>query len=126
MEIMRRAMGLEPGAYRIDERLVELTFGTWEGLTWKEVRKADPGRAALRERDKWAYVPPEGESYAMLKERVRPVLAGLARPTAMVAHGGVARAFLVLATGLSERNGASADIWQGRVLVIGNGRSDWV
>jgi probable phosphoglycerate mutase len=126
MEIMRGAMGLAPTGYRIDERLVELTFGEWEGLTWKEVRKADPARAALRERNKWAYVPPQGESYAMLQERVRPFLASLTRPSAIVAHGGVARAFLVLVTGLSQRNGASADIWQGRVLVIADGRAAWI
>ena len=126
MEILRQAVGLPPGAYRTDERLIELTFGEWEGLTWKEVRKADPGRAALRERDKWSYVPPGGESYALLTERVRPVLDGLTRPTVIVAHGGVARAFLALACGLSRRDAASVDIWQGRVLVIDGSEHRWV
>jgi probable phosphoglycerate mutase len=126
MEIVRQSIGLHPTAYRTDDRLIELTFGEWEGLTWKEVRKADPGRAALRERDKWSYVPPGGESYALLTERVRPVLDGLTRPTVIVAHGGVARAFLALACGLSRRDAASVDIWQGRVLVIDGSEHRWV
>ena len=39
MERLREAIGLHPDRYRLDERLVELTFGSWEGMTWKEVRK---------------------------------------------------------------------------------------
>jgi probable phosphoglycerate mutase len=123
MEILRAAIGLYPEGYRLDDRLVELTFGAWEGLTWKEVRRAEPQLAALRERDKWNYVPPGGgESYAMLVDRVRPILDDLTRDTVIVAHGGVARAFLALCCGISPRQAATMDIWQGRVLVI-EGRS---
>ncbi|MDF2812157.1 MAG: histidine phosphatase family protein [Microvirga sp.] len=123
MERLREAIGLYPGYYRLDERLVELTFGSWEGMTWKEVRKQEPQLAVLREQDKWNYVPPGGgESYAMLADRVRPILDDLTRDTVLVAHGGVARAFLAVACGVSTRHAASIDIWQGKVLVI-EGRS---
>ena len=125
MERLREAIGLHPSAYRLDGRLVELTFGTWEGLTWKDVRKQEPVAAAARERDKWGYVPPEGESYAMLAERVRPILGDLTRDTVMVSHGGVARAFLAAACGVSTRHAASIDIWQGKVLVIENRKHWW-
>jgi probable phosphoglycerate mutase len=119
MALLRKAIGLDPDSYRLDDRLVELTFGDWEGLTWKEVRKAEPQLASLRERDKWNYAPPGGgESYAMLVDRVRPVLDDLTRDTVLVAHGGVARAFLAVACGVSTRDAASIDIWQGKVLVI--------
>jgi broad specificity phosphatase PhoE len=126
MERLRAAVGLDPSDYRLDPRLVELTFGEWEGMTWKEVRKAAPQLAAARERDKWGYVPPGGESYAMLAERVRPVLADLSRDTVVVAHGGVARALLSAACGVSSRHAASLDIWQGKVLVIAGRTHEWV
>jgi broad specificity phosphatase PhoE len=127
MELMRKAMGLHPESYKLDERLVEITFGAWEGMTWKEVRKAEPQMAALRERDKWNYVPPGGgESYAMLVDRIRPVLDDLTRDTVIVAHGGVARAFLAIVCGVSSRQAASMDIWQGRVLVIEGRNHRWV
>lgn len=126
MERLREAIGLYPNHYRLDDRLVELTFGSWEGLTWKEVRKSEPQLAALRERDKWNYAPPGGgESYAMLADRVRPILDDLTRETVLVAHGGVARAFLAVACGVSTRHAASIDIWQGRVLVIEGRRHRW-
>lgn len=127
MEILRAAAGLQPQGYRLDERLVEITFGAWEGMTWKEVRRAEPRLAALREQDKWNYAPPGGgESYAMLVERVRPVLDDLTRDTVIVAHGGVARAFLSICCGISSRQAASMDIWQGRVLVIEGRNHRWV
>jgi len=126
MEIMRATMGLDPRAYRIDGRLVELTFGAWEGLTWREVRKAYPEKAAARERDKWAYVPPHGESYSMLAERVRPILDDLPRPAVIVAHGGIARALLALIGGVPRHCAASVDIWQGSILVFRDGRYEWV
>ncbi len=127
MEILRRTLGLHPESYKLDERLVELTFGSWEGMTWKEVRKAEPSLAALREQDKWHYAPPGGgESYAMLVDRIRPFLDDLTRDTAVVAHGGVARAFLSIACGVNSRQAASMDIWQGRILVIEGRSHRWV
>jgi probable phosphoglycerate mutase len=125
MELLRGALGLDPAGYRTDPRLVELTFGEWEGRTWREVRKADPDRASARERDKWGYVPPGGESYAGLAARTRPFLEEVARDTVVVAHGGVARVFLAIACGVSNRHAASLDIWQGRALVIRPSRFEW-
>jgi len=127
MEILRATLGLHPESYKLDDRLVELTFGVWEGLTWKEVRKAEPQLASLREQDKWNYAPPGGgESYAMLVNRLRPFLDDLTRDTVVVAHGGVARAFLATACGVSSRQAASMDIWQGKILVIEGRSHRWV
>jgi broad specificity phosphatase PhoE len=125
-ERARTAIGLHPTYYRTDDRLRELTFGRWEGLTWKDVRKSDPGGAAVRERDKWRAVPPEGESYEMLTARVAGFLPELRRETVLVSHGGVARVLMTMIGGISPANAAGADIWQGRVLVFENGACRWV
>jgi broad specificity phosphatase PhoE len=126
MRIMRRSLGLPDHGWRSEERLRELSFGQWEGLTWKEVRKADPPGAALRTADKWGFTPPGGESYATLLERIRPVIEGLSGDAIMVAHGGVARAALVLLTGMEPAAATMEDIWQGRVLVFEAGGFFWV
>ena len=125
MEILRRTLALDPAGYRVDPRLVELTFGRWEGQTWREVRRSEAALASLRERDKWAFVPPDGESYAMLRERMAPVVAEISRPTVLVSHGGVARVLLNLLAGIGEREAPRADIWQGRILVLAEGRHRW-
>ncbi|MGL4438786.1 MAG: histidine phosphatase family protein [Bosea sp. (in: a-proteobacteria)] len=125
MEIMRTAMGLHPPYYKLDERLREITFGTWEGLTWREVRKQDAARARAREDNKWHFVPPSGESYEMLLARVMPVFLSLRRNTVVVSHGGVMRAALA-GFGL-ERPGTAEnlDIHQGRVIAVANGAYSW-
>jgi probable phosphoglycerate mutase len=125
MSILRGAIGLPPDGYEQDSRLIELTFGEWEGLTWREVKRRDPGGAAGRERGKWAFTPPGGESYAALRDRVAPAVASLTGPTVLVSHGGVARALLNLLAGVPEALAPSVDIWQGRVLVIADGAHRW-
>ena len=94
MEIVRATMGLDPEAYRVDERLREIAYGDWEGWTLAELRVDQPERMAAREADKWMFLPPAGESYEMLSERVANWLATVTRPTVVAAHGGVGRVLL--------------------------------
>lgn len=126
MTILRRELGLPPDDFRIDERLRELTFGAWEGFTWREIRKSERELAQARERDKWGFVPPGGESYRMLAERVRPVLAALAPDTVLVSHGGVARAVLALIGAVDTIEAARVEIWQGKILVVEGGKATWM
>ncbi|MCP8939067.1 histidine phosphatase family protein [Alsobacter sp. SYSU M60028] len=124
-EIARATLGLSPDGYAVEDRLKEISFGRWEGMTWREVRKAEPEAARGREGGKWGFVPPGGESYAMLSERVRPWTAGLSGDYVVVAHGGVARALMYLLAGTPGPRAASVDIWQGRLLVFEKGGCFW-
>ncbi len=126
MEIFRDALGLYPKYYKTDPSLKEITFGDWEGMTWPEVRKRDPDLARARERDKWNTVPPGGESYAMLMERLTAFVAVLERDSLLVSHGGVARALMVLLGGVSKVDAPVRDIVQGKVLKFEAGRVRWL
>jgi broad specificity phosphatase PhoE len=120
MEILRGKLGLPPEDFRIDPRLREIGFGSWEGSTWAEIRRRDPAGAAGRDRDRWHHRPPGigGESYAALVERVGPLLTGLERDTVIVAHGGVARAALVALGHLDIYAAPRIGIRQGEVLIL--------
>ena len=126
LQLARAEMGLPPDEGRLDDRLIEFTFGRWEGLTWPEVCAVDPGLAHAREADKWNFTPPGGESYAQLTQRLEPWLAEQRGANVVVSHGGVARALMAMIGGLPETRAPTADIWQGRVLVFSNGRFDWI
>ena len=126
MELAREAMGLDPFAYETDPRLMELSFGQWEGLIWPEVQARDPWAAKAREGDKWLFQPPGGESYAMLAERLRPWLATITRDTLVVSHGGVARALMAMIGGIPTSQAAMDDIHQGRVLIFEAGKRAWL
>ena len=122
MELMRAAMGLDPEAYRTDARLMEMSFGRWEGFTFAELRAREAAALAERERDKWGFVLPGGESYAQLELRVGTWYESLERDSVVTAHGGVCRA-LIAHLDLAEPAAASTgDIGQGCVYVFdGNG-----
>ena len=126
MDLARTAMGLAPRRYRLDPTLVELSFGDWEGLTWPEIEARDPAGAAEREADRWNFVPPNGQSYAMLCDRLRPWLAARSGDVFVASHGGVARAFLALIAGVKPEIAAAISIWQGRAIVFEKGGYRWV
>ncbi len=126
MRLARAEMGLPPEEFSTEPRLMELTFGEWEGLTWPEVKARSPQAANWREGDKWNFVPPGGESYAMLEERLKPWLEALNGEQVVVAHGGVARVLMAMLGGLAHERAALADVWQGRVLVFHRDRFDWI
>lgn len=118
MELMRAAMKLEPDAYRTDARLMEMSFGRWEGFTFPELQAREAPALAARERDKWGFVLPGGESYALLQVRVRDWYESVERDSIVAAHGGVCRA-LIAHFDLAQPEAASTgDIGQGCVYVF--------
>ncbi len=121
MEILRSGLGLPRKGYAIEPRLAELSFGRWEGLTYAEVRALDQRALAVRERDKWSFTTPEGESYAQLLVRVREWHAGAEGDIIVAAHGGVARVLMVLFGVRTTQDAPLGDVGQGVVYEFGPG-----
>ncbi len=81
------------------ERLRELDFGIWDGMTAESCRRLDPDRFDRWMRDPWTTQPPGGESLAQLWKRVRTFVASAFRShpgqtLAIVTHGGPIRVLL--------------------------------
>ncbi len=125
-ELARKAIGLPPQRYTTDDRLKELTFGDWEGRTWAELRSVDRNMVKARTADKWSYVPPRGESYAMLHDRIALWLKTVTQDLVVVSHGGVARVLMVLLAGKPNGQAAEEPIWQGKLLIFRNKTVEWV
>ncbi|WP_244600185.1 histidine phosphatase family protein [Blastochloris tepida] len=125
MELLRATLGLTPEGYAVDARLAELSFGRWEGLTWPEIRAADPARAAARDRSTWTHTPPGGESYVDLAERLERWCETLSGDAVVVSHGGVTRALLVLFGSMSASEACRFNVPQNRVCVVGEGWAEW-
>lgn len=118
MELLRGALGLDPLRYDIDGRLIEISYGEWEGLTLPEIDRLMPGMLAERERDKWDFAPPGGESYRTLTARISEWYDGLTRDTVVAAHGGGVRALMALFGLLPRTDATHAQIAQGVVYVF--------
>ncbi|GHD05865.1 phosphoglycerate mutase [Tianweitania populi] len=128
MERLREAMGLDPQAYRTDRRLMELSFGDWQGFTFAELEEKTPGLRAQRNQDKWNYLPPGkgAESYALLAQRFNGWLRELSTQTICVAHGGIVRTLFHLLGEADEVAASEMDIPQDRILRMENDRLSWL
>lgn len=126
MELVRGEMGLDPAGYLPVPALRELSFGRYEGLTYEDIEARHPDDFASLRADKWRYLPPGGESYVMLRERVAPWYAGLAGPTVVVSHGGVYRALKSLLLGRVEPGLAEFLVPQDRISLWRDGEESWV
>jgi len=118
MERLRATLGLDPNAYQLDARLAELSFGQWEGLAYPELLKDEKDVLAARERDKWNFIPPGGESYADLLVRLSAWHATIVRDSVVVAHGGTARALVALRGFAEPEKAATFSIDHGVVYVF--------
>lgn len=88
-------------AARTEDRLVEMDYGTFEGLSVAELR-AELGDAMTENEARGLdFMPPGGESPREVLDRVSPLLAEIAArgaATGCVTHKGVIRAVLAAAT----------------------------
>jgi probable phosphoglycerate mutase len=126
MEIARAAMNLDPQAYAVDPRLVEITFGELEGFTYQDIEDREPGWLKQRDANKWEFLPPGGESYRMLHDRIIAWLETVRVPLVVVAHGGVGRVLRAHLLGLDKSTSVAESFPQDRVFLWRDGQGAWV
>jgi broad specificity phosphatase PhoE len=100
--IVADLIGHDPETIVHDDRLKEVTFGIWDGLNIEELRADHNDAWQSRLADRWRFIPPGGESYLQVGERVGSFIAELPaeRPIVVAAHGAHNRVFRGLWRGL--------------------------
>ena len=93
-----------------------------KALTLPEIDVRFPGVLAERERDKWDFAPPGGESYRELARRIGEWYAALTQDTVVAAHGGGVRALMALFNVMPREEATHAQIAQGVVYVFADGK----
>ncbi len=86
----------------VDERLVEMDWGDYQGSTVDELRQREADTFDANEHRGLDFTPPRGESPRDVQARLAPLLARIAAdatPTLAVTHRGVIRAIYAAATG---------------------------
>lgn len=69
--IVSQELGLREATVVISPLLIEHHLGNWQGLTWEEIEEKFPRARSAREANKWTYLVPGGESYALVANRAR-------------------------------------------------------
>jgi probable phosphoglycerate mutase len=121
MELARGALNLPVADYSIDNRLREIGYGNWEGLTQPEMQLNDAATFASRSLNKWSVAAPAGESYASVTLRMRDWFNSVTTDSVTVAHGGTMRALMVALGIATEIEAAETMIGQGVVYVFRDG-----
>lgn len=102
-EILAAHYGLK---VEVEDGLVEVDVGRWEGRSWAEIAEIDAATLAAFSNDEGRCAYPDGESYAHVAQRVEPVFTALlnrhaGRQFGVVAHSVVNRVYLAQLLGMS-------------------------
>jgi broad specificity phosphatase PhoE len=104
--------------------LREVNHGVIDGWTAEAIMASPYGPA--RERDKYNYAPPGGESYKGIEARILGVLDPLpAAPTLLVTHLGPMRVLLHCLGGVSEAEATGAKIGHDEMLILSHDGGHW-
>jgi len=91
MDRVRAGVGEPLPDLTIDPRLIEISFGIYEGHLHTDLASGTMAIAGERSADFWYFRPPEGESYDDVAKRVLDFGAALTGPSVIVSHGGILR-----------------------------------
>ncbi len=91
-------------------QLVEVEFGVWEGLTWKEIEESYPGEYRHWVMDPSHASPPGGESQKEISQRCKTAVNEIIRQTggrediAVVSHGATLACLVSVMLGPEEED----------------------
>jgi probable phosphoglycerate mutase len=122
-EIIRECLGRsEP--LRFDDRLRELSFGSWDGLMRADIAALMPGAFDEERREEWYFATPDGETYEVFAGRVGAWLAEAQmsdQPLIVVTHGVVTRILRGLYAGLPRAAAMRLPVPQDRIFRLAHG-----
>ncbi|RJL05856.1 histidine phosphatase family protein [Paracoccus aestuarii] len=104
---------------RQDERLCEIDFGAWEGVSKNEVKQQVGDAFATGE---WNFESPGGESFAAIIGRVSSFLADLEEPAVIFTHGTTSAVMRGLCMGLDKAGMLQLEKEQGVVYRMAHGK----
>jgi len=104
--------------------LREVSHGVIDGWLSSDIQNSEYGPA--RDKDKYNYRPPGGESYADIEARILSVLNPPPElPTLLVTHLGPMRVMLHRLCGYSQANAVGANIGHDEILGLTNSDASW-
>jgi broad specificity phosphatase PhoE len=120
-EIMAECLGRRE-KLRVDDRLREISLGSWDGRDRRELRTANPDLFAGDGRWEWYFRTPDGETYDGFAGRIAAWLAELGpEPLIVVCHGVVTRVLRGLHAGLPRAEALRLAVPQDRIFRLAGG-----
>ena len=116
-------MSRSPSDIELEPRLVEHAFGAWEGLNQEDLNRNYAADLAARLADKWNVPATDGESYAMVAERVGAWLSEQdeAETLIVICHGVIARVIRGLYAGMAREELMSLPEPHNKIFLLNGG-----
>ena len=107
----------------VDDRLRELSLGSWDGLTYQEIAELSPGVFDGHGRSEWYFRAPDGERYDALVARLAEWLGECSRVLCLVVvtHGIVSRVLRGLYAGSPREVALTLPVPQDKVFRLSGG-----
>jgi broad specificity phosphatase PhoE len=120
-EIIRECLG-HAAPLRLDDRLREISLGSWDGLDHAEIAALRPGIFDGDGYHGWYFATPDGETYDTFAGRIATWLAEAGKgPLIVVTHGIVTRVLRGLYAGLPRAEALRQPVPQDRIFRLANG-----
>ena len=121
-EIIGECLGRREAPF-IDERLREISLGSWDGLDRNEIRMIAPEIFARPVRHEWYFRTPDGESFGAFSARIAAWLGDFGdAPVIAVCHGVVSRVLRGLYAGLARDDALRLPVRQDRIFRLAERR----
>lgn len=104
-----------------DDRLMEVTTGSWDGMTHSQIDSEFPGYLEGTDAFDWYFKSPDGECFDSACHRAKSWLADVSRPTIAVSHGLFGRIIRGIYAGLSKREMLELPVPQDGFYVLQDG-----
>ncbi len=120
-EIIGAALG-RTAPLRFDDRLREISIGTWDGLDRAEIAARAPAIFDGDGRHEWYFRTPDGETYEAFAGRIAGWLAEPGEaPLIVVTHGVVTRVLRGIYAGLPRATALALPVPQDRIYRLAGG-----
>jgi broad specificity phosphatase PhoE len=125
-ETARRISKFVPLTFADEPRLMEVSVGTWDGMSYGEISTEFPGALDGADAFDWFFRSPDGETFENCCKRVRSWLYEVATPAVAVSHGLTSRLVRGVHLGLSKREMLELPVPQNGFYRLANGCIDFI
>jgi broad specificity phosphatase PhoE len=123
-QIICNTLGHDFSQVKTDDRLAEVSLGSWDGLTTSEIDEQFPGLLANTNPYNWYFNNPDGETYEMVAGRVSSWLNSIERnfPTVVaISHGLSGRVLRGVYASFEKTKTLQLDVSQDTIFKLSNG-----
>lgn len=110
-----------------EPRLMEVTIGSWDGMTLYEIGQEYPDALNGTDAFDWYFRSPDGETFEQIRARASAWLADIvATPTIAISHGLTGRIIRGVYLGLSQREMLTLPVPQNGFYRLHDGQVDFI